>query len=218
VQSATDADAFRRALAVIEDDGGVDPDRVAESYRSLSGVDLLRWFDDARARLVEIFRELDPALRVPCFGMAMSAASSVTARIMEAWAHSQDVADALGVHPEPTARLRHVAHIGVGARAYSFEVNGLEMPDAPVRVELVSPDGTTWAWGSDDAPDRVSGAAVQFCLAVTKRRHLADLDLVIVGAHAQEWMSIAQAFAGGAGSGRSPRQFQTFGPLSPPPS
>ena len=85
---------------------------------------VLAWFDDARSRLVAAFRGLDPALRVPWYGPPMSAASALTARIMETWAHGQDVADALGVRREPTARLRHVAHIGIGARAYSYVVNG----------------------------------------------------------------------------------------------
>jgi uncharacterized protein (TIGR03083 family) len=50
----------------------------------------------------------------------MSAASSLTARLMETWAHTQDIADALGVTREPTERLRHVAHIGIGARAFQL--------------------------------------------------------------------------------------------------
>ena len=41
---------------------------------------------------------------------------------METWAHTQDIADALGVTREPTDRLRHVAHIGVVARAFSYAV------------------------------------------------------------------------------------------------
>jgi len=132
----------------------------------------------------------------------MSAASSLTARIMETWAHTQDIADALGVTREPTSRLRHVAHIGVGARAFSYAVHGKALPQAPVRVELTGPDGDLWAWGPADAADRVTGPALDFCLLVTQRRHRDDLALVIQGPAATEWMSIAQAFAGTAGTGR----------------
>lgn len=46
----------------------------------------------------------------------MSAVSSVTARLMETWAHGQDIADVLGVDRQPTARLRHIAHL----RAQAF--------------------------------------------------------------------------------------------------
>ena len=136
----------------------------------------------------------------------MSAASSLTARIMETWAHTQDIADALGVTREPTPRLRHVAHIGVGARAFSYAVHGKPLPAAGVRVELAGPDGTPWTWGPPGAADRVTGPALDFCLLVTQRRHRNDLALAIEGPAADGWMSIAQSFAGAAGTGRSPQE------------
>jgi len=207
VQSAVDPDAFRATLQQIEAGGGVDPDAVAARHRDLPGAELLAWFDRSRDRLVEVFRGLEPGLRVPWFGPAMSAASSLTARIMETWAHGQDVADALGEVHEPTARLRHVAHIGVGARAFSYAANGRPLPDAPVRVELAAPDGSTWAWGPPDAPDRITGPALDFALLITQRRHRDDLALTITGPVASEWVEIGQAFAGKPGTGRAPGQF-----------
>jgi len=203
VQSATDPDAFRAELERINAAGGVSPDTVAEQHRGKSGAELLAWFDDARPRLITAFRPLDPSLRVPWFGPAMSAASSLTARIMETWAHGQDVADTLGVRREPTDRLRHVAHIGIGARAYSYLVNGRSVDPTPVRVELEAPSGARWTWGPEDAADRVSGPALDFCLAVTQRRHRDDTTLTVTGPVAAAWMSIAQAFAGDVGTGRT---------------
>jgi uncharacterized protein (TIGR03084 family) len=137
----------------------------------------------------------------------MSAMSFATARLMETWAHGQDVADALGVEREPTDRLRHVAHIGVHARRYSYQVRGLEVPAEEVRVELVGPNWSTWSWGDPTARNRVVGEALDFCLVVTQRRNVADTELVVEGPLAIEWMSIAQAFAGPPGVGRSPGQF-----------
>jgi uncharacterized protein (TIGR03084 family) len=204
VRSAVEPDAFR---AEVEGAPPVDPDAIALRYRHLSGAEMLRWYDEERAKLIAAFRPLDPGLRVPWFGPAMSAASSLTARIMETWAHGQDIADTVGVRREPTARLRHVAHIGVGARAYSYAVNGVELPATPVRVELAAPDGSQWTWGPEDAADKVTGPALDFCLAVTQRRHRDDTSLVIAGPAADEWMSFAQAFAGAAGTGRKPGQF-----------
>ncbi len=210
VRSAVDPETFAAELAAAQAAGGVDPDLIAARFRDLTGAQLLAWFDEARAGLLETFAALDPAARLPWFGPAMSAASSLTARLMETWAHTQDIADALGVTRDPTARLRHVAHIGVGARAYSYAVNDRPLPADPVRVELVpppgvAPDGALWTWGPADAKDRVSGPALDFCLLVTQRRHRDDVDLVIVGPAATEWMSIAQAFAGAAGTGRPVR-------------
>jgi len=204
VQSAADPAGFTADLAAAGNT--VDPDTIAARFRDLSGAHLLAWFDTARADLLNTFKNLDPRARLPWFGPAMSAASSLTARIMETWAHTQDIADALGVTREPTSRLRHVAHIGVGARAFSYAVHGQALPDSPVRVELESPDGTPWTWGPPDTTDRVSGLALDFCLLVTQRRHRDDLALVIEGPAAAEWMAIAQAFAGAAGTGRSPAQ------------
>lgn len=208
VQSLTEPDAFRAALEAALSSGTlVDPDAIAAEHRDLSGAELLRWFDTARNRLADAFRAVDPGVRVPWFGPPMSAASSLTARIMETWAHGQDVADALGVERTPSDRLRHVAHIGIGARAYSFLVNGREVPTTPIRVELTAPSGAVWTWGPDDAADRVTGPALDFCLAVTQRRHLDDVALEVSGPVATEWMSIAQSFAGPAGSGRKAGQF-----------
>ena len=137
----------------------------------------------------------------------MSAASFISARVMETWAHGQDVADTLGVSREPTHRLRHVAHVGVRARPFSYVTRGLPVPPEPVRVELTGPAGETWTW-EPDATDSVTGDALDFCLVVTQRRHVADTDLAINGPLAEEWMTIAQAFAGPPGQGRAPGQFR----------
>jgi uncharacterized protein (TIGR03084 family) len=71
-------------------------------------------------------------------------------------------------------------------------------------VELTAPGGELWSWGPDDAVDLVRGPALDFCLLVTQRRHRADLALEVTGPVAQEWLSIAQAFAGKPGTGRAP--------------
>jgi uncharacterized protein (TIGR03084 family) len=178
------------------------PDRLVQEQRSLSVPELHAWFRRARLSLITETGERDPKERVPWYGPSMSLASSVTARIMETWAHGQDIADALGVIREPSMRLRHIAHIGVGARAYSFGVRELEVPEVPIRVELNAPDGSIWSWGPEDAADRVTGDALDFCLLVIQRRHRDETRLEITGPAADAWMSIAQAFAGAAGPGR----------------
>ena len=134
----------------------------------------------------------------------MTVASSITARIMETWAHGQDCFDALGVEHEPSGTLYHVAFIGARALPNSYRANRREVPDTPVRVELAAPDGSTWVFGSDDAEQVVRGTAMDFCLLVTQRRHRDDTDLVADGDVAAEWLTIAQAFAGPPGAGRRP--------------
>jgi len=204
VQSATDPDAFQAELAKMLSGGGLSPDDIAARYRDLPPVRLLAWFDESRARLVSTFAALDPGTRVPWYGPPMSAASSVTARLMETWAHGQDVVDSLGADREPTERLRHVAHIGVRAMPFSYALRGRRAPDTPVRVELTAPGGELWTWGPEGAADLVRGPALDFCLLVTQRRHRDDLALEVTGPVATEWLAIAQAFAGEPGKGRAP--------------
>jgi uncharacterized protein (TIGR03084 family) len=126
----------------------------------------------------------------------MSVTSFTTARLMETWAHGQDVVDALGRTRALGPRLRHVAEIGVRARGFAYASRGLPVPDHPVRVELSGPGGEAWAWGPEDARDRVRGDALDWCLVVTQRRNPADTALVVEGDTAREWVGIAQAFAG----------------------
>lgn len=175
--------------------------------RSLTGAQLLAQWRVDRAALLALARTVDPSARIPWYGPAMGARSFITARLMETWAHGHDVADALGVHRIPTNRLRHVAHIGVRARPFSYLINGRALPAAQIHVALTGPDGSLWEWDGP-AADSVRGSAIDFCLVVTQRRHLDDTTLQIEGDAASEWMSIAQAFAGEPGNGRAPGQFR----------
>lgn len=176
--------------------------------REMSGAALLAGWRHDRADLLSLARTIDPSTRVPWYGPAMAARSFITARLMETWAHGQDVADALSVRREATARLKHVAHIGVRARPFSYMINGLALPDEPVYVALTAPDGSLWEW-SEPSPDQVTGDALDFCLVVTQRRHCADTHLVVEGSNAVEWISVAQAFAGEPGGGRTAGQFSS---------
>lgn len=206
--AAGDPDGFAERVSEVARKG---PDGFTESWlafgRKISGEEVLEWWRNARAQMLEALQPLDPKSRLPWFGPPMSALSFATARLMETWSHGQDVVDALGADRQPTERLRHIAHLGVLARGYSYSVNGLEMTDAPVRVELTAPSGELWTWGEAGAHEVVRGPAEDFCLVVTQRRHPADTDLVVEGSEATRWISIAQAFAGPPGQGRQPGQF-----------
>jgi uncharacterized protein (TIGR03084 family) len=126
----------------------------------------------------------------------MGAKSFVTARLMETWAHGQDVADALGAERPATDRLRHIAQLGVITRGWTYVNRGVEPPAGDVRVELAAPSGEVWTWGPEDAAGRVTGPALDFCLVVTQRRHVDDTVLLVEGAVARDWLEKAQAFAG----------------------
>lgn len=202
--AATAPDEFDRAVeaAMGDPDGFVD--RAAQEAAQLPPATLLERWRHGRRVLADALRAVPGGGRVPWFGPPMSATSMATARLMETWAHGQDVADALGVQRTPTDRLRHVAHIAVRARGFAYLVNGLDLPAEEVRVDLVGPGGDRWTWGPDHATQTITGPALDFCLLSTQRRHLADLDLRAEGDDARQWLSIAQAFAGPPGGGRPP--------------
>ena len=65
---------------------------------------------------------------MPWFGPPMSPTSMATARLMETWAHGLDVHEALGVTPEPTNRIRHIAHLAVRTRDFAFATTRRRRP------------------------------------------------------------------------------------------
>jgi uncharacterized protein (TIGR03084 family) len=193
--SITDATAF----AKVAEQGRHDPhriDRTAAAGLQVSPQVLLSRWRAGRARLLDALRATPSGRRLDWFGPPMSVASMATARLMETWAHGQDVADALGVTRAATARLQHVAHLGVLTRDFAYRLRDETPPSAPFRVELTAPDGQLWTWGPADAAQRVSGPALDFCLRVTQRRRLDQLALETDGPDAAYWLGIAQAFAG----------------------
>jgi uncharacterized protein (TIGR03084 family) len=204
--SVTDADAFHAEIAQLLSGGSPQRwvDEGAEEGARTPPAELLNRWQRGRAGLADALATAPAGARFPWYGPPMSAASMATARLMETWAHTTDVADALGVRRSPTSRLRHVAHLGVRTRDFAYGVRSLTPPAQQFRVELTAPDGALWTWGPEDAAQRVTGPAMDFCLLVTQRIHRADTALVAVGADAQRWLDIAQAFAGPPGDGRKP--------------
>ena len=209
VEALTDPAAFLAGAEEMVAALTADPTRTPDldEARSLRPGELLEWWRAERGRLLAALALAEPASRVPWYGPAMSAVSFATARLMETWAHGQDVADAVGVTRLPSPRLRHVAHIGVRAAAFNFASHGMALPEAPIRVELRGPDRDSWTWGPDAATDVVRGSALDFCLVVTQRRHIGDTRLEVEGPVATAWMEIAQAFAGPPGPGRAAGEF-----------
>jgi uncharacterized protein (TIGR03084 family) len=206
--AATDPEVFaqRRREAVADVDGFVEAATQAARQRPVA--DLVPWLSEARHTMIEATGAGAPE-RIPWFGPDMSIASALTARIMETWAHGQDIADGLGRTRVPSPRLRHVCFLGYRALPNSYRARGLEVPEAPVRLVLEGTDGVPWTFGPPDAANHVRGSALDFCLVVTQRRHRDDTDLVCEGAVSTQWLDIAQAFAGPPGPGRRPGQFSS---------
>ncbi len=200
---STEAGRLMEASLVSETSGD---DLTLGEFRGLAPAERLDRWRQGRAELTQAAGTLGERDRVTWYGPSMGAKSFVTARLMEAWAHGTDVCDAVGAHREPTHRLRHIAQLGCITRAWTYINRGEPAPEGDVRVQLTAPSGETWTWGDAAAAgdNSVTGPALDFCLVVTQRRHLADTALAVTGEHANDWLYKAQAFAGPPTDGPSP--------------
>ncbi len=209
--AATDArtggTAFTELLTGVASRTDTFVDEAAEAAAGTPVPQLLDRWRRARTVLADALRAVPAGSKIPWFGPPMSPTSMATARLMETWAHGQDVADALGAIRIPTDRLRSIAHIGVRTRDFAYTVRGKAAPVEEFRIELTAPSGARWTWGPAEAAQRVTGPALDFCLLVTQRRHPNDLALHATGTDAAEWLTIAQAFAGPPGNGRAAGRF-----------
>jgi uncharacterized protein (TIGR03084 family) len=205
VAAATDKEAWDAlVLAALANPEGFADDEAARGAAAAPADILARW-RASRARLAAVLREVPEGTKLPWYGPPMSATSMATARFMETWAHARDVADALGATLPADDSVRHVVHIGVRTRDFSFGSRGMDAPDEEFRVSLTLPGGSVVEHGPPSAEQSVTGSAYDFALLVTQRVHRDDTDLQAIGEDANAWLEVAQAFAGPSGDGRAPR-------------
>lgn len=162
----------------------------------LSGKELVAaWAETYRATAAN-FATADPAQRVPWAGPSMSARSSITARLMESWAHAQAIFDVLGVERENGDALKNICVLGLNTYGWTFKNRRMEAPQPVPQLLLTAPSGELWAFGEPTDAERIEGNAAEFCQVVTQTRNIADTALKVTGPNATAWMSIAQCFAG----------------------
>jgi uncharacterized protein (TIGR03084 family) len=211
VLAATDRDGFQTdMLEILEGVTSVD-DFLAKTVKDLmklSSQDLMNFWINERTKLINTIEVLDRQDKIVWYGPPMTAESFVIARMMETWAHGQDIADALKIKRTPTDRLKHIAHLGVKTFGWSYKNRGLEKPSEQVSVELKSPSGEIWQWNPEQTDNLITGSAEDFCLVVAQRRHIDDTRLVANGPIAREWMTLAQVFAGPAENGPEAGKFK----------
>jgi len=204
----SDPETFASDAAALLSAAGEDPDGADRftlgTFRTLAADRQLDAWRANRQLLAAAAARLSDGDRVAWYGPSMGAKSFLTARLMEVWAHGQDVAEAVGASPHPTDRLRHIAQLGYITRGWSYAVRGQVALEGEIQLVLTSPSGETWTWGPPDAAETVGGSAEDFCLVVTQRRHLDDTDLV-TGELGRHWLLRAQAFAGAPTEPPAPR-------------
>lgn len=205
--AAADPAAFQAMTAKAQGDLDGAVDAALVGYAALPPAQLLARWRAERAAAEQALAAVPADSLVPWLVRPIPPSVLAAAGMMELVGHGQDIADALGVTREWTDRIRHVVGFAVAVWDFGYQARGLPVPDVRFGFELTAPSGAVWKFGPEDAAQRVTGSAVDFCLLVTRRRHRADLDLVAVGADAEAWLDIAQAYRGAAGPGRAPGQF-----------
>jgi uncharacterized protein (TIGR03084 family) len=164
--------------------------------KGLKGRELLEEWHTFCVAMADRYAAADPKARVKWAGPDMSVRSKITARLMETWAHGQEVYDVLGVRRIDADRIKNIALLGVNTFGWTFACRGMEAPGKPPYVKLTAPSGETWEWNEPSEESRVEGSATEFCQVVTQVRNIADTGLNVKGEVATRWMSIAQCFAG----------------------
>ena len=162
----------------------------------LGGQPLVKAWLEYAQQMTAAFMTADPAQRVKWAGPDMSVRSSVSARLMETWAHGQEIYDVLGVVRQNADHIRNIVVLGVNTYGWTFRNRKLEVPQPAPCVRLTAPSGAEWVFNEGTTEACVSGAAEEFCQVVTQVRHLEDTRLRVEGDNAKAWMAIAQCFAG----------------------
>jgi len=170
----------------------------------LSGRELVNTWKDFYLPMSDRFRESDPSMRVKWAGPDMSVRSSITARLMETWAHGQEIYDVLGVVRSNEDRIRNIVVLGNNTYGWTYHVRSEQPPEPVPHLKLTAPSGEIWAYNELSNNEIIEGRAEEFCQVVTQVRNIADTDLVVTGDNATSWMSKAQCFAGAAQSPPSP--------------
>lgn len=204
--AASDADMFAEATSGIGRQGAFDAavNAALAPFQACTAEVLLDKYVQAWSEVDDALAQHDPTDVLPWLVNPIPAQVLALAGTAELFAHGQDVADTLGVTITRTDTVGHIAGFIHRTRDFGYQARGLVAPSDEFRFELELPSGRSLTLGPEDTNNVVSGPAEDLCLLATRRRHRLDLDLVAQGALADEWLDIAQAYRGPAGSGRQP--------------
>jgi uncharacterized protein (TIGR03084 family) len=194
--AVSDPDEFQRQLLARDGGGPPPPAQQRELLGTRDPKMLLDRWRDCLHQLCDLLAPIDPDTRIGWVGPPMGARTFASARLMEVWAHGQDIYDLLRRPRVHHDRIRAIAELGVRTFSFTFTNRGLKPPGSKPHVRLVAPSGSTWEWNPPDDANHIAGSAIEFCHVVTQGRNILDTRLDVVGEAASQWMSIAQCFAG----------------------
>jgi len=197
LQLSNEALLLERIAAVKAHQGGMRAFEDAH-LQGLKGAALLQAWHQGFEATADAFAQADPKARLKWPGPDMSARSSITARLMETWAHGQEVYDHLGVVRQNADRVQNIVVLGGNTFGWTYAARETTPPGPMPHLVLTAPSGAVWTYGEASDTERIEGRAEEFCQVVTQTRNVADTGLKVTGPVATDWMSKAQCFAGAA--------------------
>lgn len=154
---------------------------------------LERWRVASRAAVAAL-READPDAQVAWAATPLKPRTLATTRLSEHWIHAQDIAEPLDREYPDTDRLWNI--VWLAHRTVPFAYARAERADPPtVYLELESPAGDRWTFGSSDAEVAISGKASALCRVAGRRLSPEASGLDSRGERAGELLSLIRTYA-----------------------
>ncbi len=179
-------------------------DRGVQSGRGKRYQEVIEWWRNGRASVVDVLSRMDARDRIPWVINSISAKGFATLRLMETWAHGLDIRAAMdGRLPvneddeeadEDSPRLRHVAWLAHRMLPFAFEQAGEEFPAAGIRVQVMGPKYASWVFGSRETDQVIKGHAGEFCRVAVHRLDVADTGLKAIGDYAETALRVVRAY------------------------
>mgnify|MGYP001392134940 CR=1 FL=1 len=191
---------FRTAADV--DEGA---DLLVAAERGRPSTEVLAWWSDVSARVIDAFAARAPRDRVGWVAGTLTARTLAATRMTEHWIHAGDIAGPLGIDIAPTDRLRLTARLAWRTLPYAFESAGRHL-DGPVALHLTGPSGARWDLDPPAGPDGpghgtgapitvVRGPALDLCLVAARRVDAGDTALEADGPDAGAVLELIRTYA-----------------------
>lgn len=164
------------------------------AQRGAAPRDLLARWSRAADDLVTTLASTDPKRELPWVVGNLPARTLATTRLAECWIHTADIAGSLGLQPQFSDRLWHIARLAWRTLPYAFSRAG-QVLGGPVAVILDTPDGGTWEFGDGPALTTVTGDAETFCQVAARRVPGHTSGLHAAGPDADAVLDLVRTFA-----------------------
>ncbi|MDJ0959504.1 MAG: maleylpyruvate isomerase family mycothiol-dependent enzyme [Acidimicrobiia bacterium] len=178
--------------------------RGVEQGRGKRYQEIIEWWRNGRASVVDALSRMDPKDRVPWVYSSASAKAFATLRLMETWAHGLDIKAAMEGRitlaedeEDPTAdtpRIRHIAWLAHRLLPWAFSEAGETYPEQGIRVELMGPRYARYVYGPDDTEQVIKGIAGEWCRVAVHRLDVADTGLKAIGDDAETALQVVRAY------------------------